>query len=51
MKGGFWPEGFHPAFQAPYSDWGNVEQIQFMNAVSNWQPRFWVLLQMVSSRS
>lgn len=40
MKGGFWPEGFHPAFQAPHSDWGNIEQIQFMNAVSDWQPRF-----------
>ena len=40
MKGSFWPEGFHPAFQAAYSDWGNVEQIQFMKAVSNWQPRF-----------
>lgn len=40
MEGGFFPEGFHPAFQAPYSDWGNVEQIEFMKAVSNWQPKF-----------
>lgn len=40
MKGHFWPEGFYPTFQAPYSDWGNIQQLQFMNSISEWQPKF-----------
>ncbi len=40
MKGGFWQEGYHPAFQACNSDWGNIEQISFMNKVRDWEPRW-----------
>lgn len=39
-KGGFWQEGYHPAFQAHYPDWGNIEQISFMNEVRDWEPRW-----------
>ncbi|PSU86428.1 hypothetical protein C0W42_20725 [Photobacterium kishitanii] len=40
MKGGFWQEGYHPVFQAHYSDWGNVQQISFMNKVRDWELRW-----------
>lgn len=39
-KGGFWEEGFHPAFQVSCQDWGNEEQIGFMHEVRNWEPRW-----------
>lgn len=39
-KGGFWQEGYHPAFIAPYTDWGNVEQVSFMKSVCEWEPRW-----------
>ncbi|KPZ72332.1 hypothetical protein AN944_01110 [Shewanella sp. P1-14-1] len=40
MKGGFWQNGFHPAFQVNFQDWGNKEQIGFMNEVRHWETRW-----------
>lgn len=40
MTGFCWPGGYHPAFQSNYSDWGNITQVGFMKAVSNWELRF-----------
>lgn len=38
-RGGYWSGGFYPVMESVRSDWGNVVNRAFMDAVVSWEPR------------